>query len=312
MKIEEKSLHFPRRTRHPHGPLRPKKRTPVTIIIGFITQTAVIVASDSQKSFDFSSKRTDEDKMRVLRFADKGMALVAQSGDVAITSRLLELMQENAASTNFDHYRKAALCAEQAMRVLKAEILEPLMPELSTLQERGDFFMTKDASLMIASYFSGIPKIFTINLAQGIAIEHTKYASIGCGSTVAEFMARWLDIPLMDWVDAIPSAVYIIEEVKKVDHYCGGQTKLAYITASHGDVFRDPPFTILTPQQIGMIVQELAEPDKKIKENWRDEMLSLVSRASKKLNAILNPPPTEPQPPSDQSPDAGPSTTPQP
>ena len=203
-----------------------KKRARVTIIVGIIAKDHIVVGSDGQtsKTTSQTAKRLDADKIAPLAFKDGVKALIAESGDSTITSRLIELIVEDAKGISVSDYRTPADCAERAVRKLKQEILLPLMPEKRTAEELQEIFNTYDASLLVAYYHNKTPYLYSIDFATGIACRDHKYALLGCGSNVAELLTTWFDFSQMDFAQALVTAAFIIGEVKKVDAYCGGLT----------------------------------------------------------------------------------------
>ncbi len=82
---------------------------------------------------------------------------------------------------------------------------------------------------MIAYYHGTppLPYLYTVSFWPGIATRQYNYATLGCGSTVAEFILSRSNVSKMSKSHAILAAIYTVEEVKKVDAFCGGPTKLA-------------------------------------------------------------------------------------
>lgn len=84
---------------------------------------------------------------------------------------------------------------------------------------------------MIACYYDSKPYIFTINFAVGIATKSVHpFIAIGCGSGIATYILSWFNISeKMEFSHAVLAALYTIEEVKKIDPYCGGKAKVAIL-----------------------------------------------------------------------------------
>ena len=67
--------------------------------------------------------------------------------------------------------------------------------------------------------------------------------------------------------EAIREAIYVIEEVKKVDPYCGGPTQLLYIKGpTDGSHYK---LLSKKPEEIGSIVEELSSADSDVKQRQR-------------------------------------------
>ena len=212
-----------------------KRKTPVTIIVGIICKDKIVLTSDSQTSFG-SSKRTDTNKISVVKFADNNPVLVAQSGNAELSSRAIEQFEKLAKTTQFDDYRRPVEAMEEALRLLKQDVIR-LNNWESNRELAHEFFQDLDNnfSLMIAYYYGAppLPYLYTVSFWPGIAARQYGYSTLGCGSTVAEFILSRSKVSEMETSYAIMTAIYTVEEVKKVDAFCGGQTKIAILDINH-------------------------------------------------------------------------------
>jgi hypothetical protein len=195
--------------------------------------------SDSQTSYaQSSSKRTDTDKISLIRFEDGKSVLVAQSGNAELSSRAVEEYEKLAKNNKLDDYRKPAEVLEEALRSIKQNVIH-LNNWESHMEIAHDFFKDLDNNfgLMLAYYHGSppLPYIYIVNFWPGIASRQKGFATLGCGSTVAEFILSRLKVSEMEMGYALMTAIYTVEEVKKVDAFCGGQTKVAVLTQA-GDI----------------------------------------------------------------------------
>jgi 20S proteasome alpha/beta subunit len=280
------------------------RKIPVTIIVGLICDDSIIVASDSQTTYGGSSKRIDTDKMHQIEFANAHGVLVAQAGDAAITSRLIELMASSASGVTMTSPSNVTNCAESAVRILKREIIEHLEPAHRSINEIQDYYRTKDAALMLAFYQNNEPKIYTLDFNEGIAFPAKSFATAGCGATVADYILSAFDTSKMNFAMGNSTAIYIIEEVKKVDAFCDGPAKIAFLMKASDKNVRLAP-----KESVAQIVDKLRERDVLIKAQWADNLFAAIAEAANEWSRTI---PTSPPPPSGQSPDVGPSTTPPP
>jgi 20S proteasome alpha/beta subunit len=203
----------------------------VTIIIGFSCKKCIVLAADSQTTFLSSlgaTRRNNSTKISRIQF-ENGSVLVAQAGDVTMSTRAMEIMAVLAQGKPINDYRTVADAAQLAIRQLKQELRQQngdcSMEELREIIEAQDLHF----SLMIAHYFQKEkPLIFSVDFRVGIAcLQNEDFAAIGSGSAIAGYVLGWFDLPNMDVSQAALTALYVIEEVKKVDPYCGGLTRLA-------------------------------------------------------------------------------------
>src|SRR5260221_688119 len=120
----------------PFSPLsrKPKRKSVVTIIVGIICTDGIAMACDSQTTIgDAYAKRTDTSKISVLEMSSNAV-LVAEAGDATLSSRCVEILRENIKDSPFDDYRKPADVAQDAVRLMKQELVV-----LNNWEDRRDF-----------------------------------------------------------------------------------------------------------------------------------------------------------------------------
>jgi 20S proteasome alpha/beta subunit len=278
------------RTRQPF--VKPKQRPPVTIIIGIISKNAIVVASDSQTTYSSSfgaAQRLDTAKITPIEFSN-AFALVAQSGDATLSGRAVEILADMAKGKSVSDYRTVADIAQKAVRQVKEELREQ---NLGCSMEDLHEYISKESlhfELMIAHYHDEKPYIFTIDFAVGIASKKPhNYTAIGCGSGIASYILSWFDITSMEWLHAGLAAIYTIEEVKKVDPYCGGKPKMAFLTPKYQtNISGDWTYSRLLKGMLNadndVYVSALAEIDKKAKSEWGKRMNEVLLKANETFN----------------------------
>lgn len=169
-------------------------------------------------------------KIHKIHFQDGNCAAVCEAGNAEFSARAIELIKSTASQTDFSDYRTVADCAQKALSILKQEIREQFKGTAEELQKHLE---TYSFELMIAHYWAFKPLIFTLRLETGIAITQTKqYCSIGCGSVLADFIISRLDLAKFGSSHGMWTALYAVEEIKRYDSRCGGQTRAAIITNS--------------------------------------------------------------------------------
>src|SRR5437667_8044568 len=84
-----------------------RKKTVVTILVGLICKDGIALASDSQTTVG-TSKRTDTDKIALVRYSNDGLAAVAQGGDYSLSSYAIDIFHRLALASSLDDYRKRA------------------------------------------------------------------------------------------------------------------------------------------------------------------------------------------------------------
>lgn len=263
------------------NPLNPKrKRKPVTIIVGIISKEGIVLASDSQTTYGLDLgkfKRCDAQKMDIIEFKT-GKAIVCQGGNATLSGRAVELIINSARGKSISDYHAVADVAQAAVRQVKDEFKAQQSGSGSSMEELHEFIRTKDMefSLMMANYFEQKPYIFTIDFSVGIANKQRgDYAVIGCGSLIAEYILSWFKCSELSLMQAMCTAVYVVEEVKKVDPYCGGPTRCAAILAEGADHANQ--------QVTENIVKSLADFDLQLKSDWADKMRAVLYKAAEQL-----------------------------
>ncbi|MHB8280115.1 MAG: hypothetical protein ACYDIA_21065, partial [Candidatus Humimicrobiaceae bacterium] len=110
--------------------------------------------------------------------------------------------------------------------------------------------------------------LFSINL-NGIAEPIETYCVIGSGFLFAEYVLSRLYKKEINIFEAINIAIYVIEEVKKNDPNCGGDTKISVISNTLG----------LMPKKLGedlikQKIPELKDIDKRITSVWKEFIIN--------------------------------------
>ncbi len=207
-----------------------KNKPKVTIIVGIICKGGIVVASDSQSSA-YNVKRTDSSKIFQSCIGGK-VVLVAQAGDCTMSSRAVEILDDLLTASPFDDYRKPADIAQQAIGLLKKELAQINNWDAGFMAQ---YMNDNPFSLMLAYYYQTSkgppePHLYVLNSVPGFATRYRNYVAIGCGGTVGEFILGRSGACDMENHEALIAAIYTVEEVKKVDAFCGGPTKAAVLS----------------------------------------------------------------------------------
>lgn len=218
--------------------LRPRKR-PVTIIVGIKCKGCIVLASDSQITYG-NSKQLDGEKIEAVYLS--GMpVLVAQSGDVAMSGRFVDIFREEGSSFSPRTAIDVAIKAQDSMRKLRAELRAVRFGCSSDELNESLRKAVLECEVMIGFYMGGQPHIYTVNVSNASYVKSTSYYdSIGCGGVLGRYLLAELTEPSMDPKLGALSAIQIIETVKKHDAFCGGQTRVSMI-ANDISAFSDRP-----------------------------------------------------------------------
>lgn len=256
----------------------------MTVIVGLLCSDGLVIASDSQEG-DEDLKRLDVKKVYDtghFGFKDAEV-IVAGTGASAHIARVAELIGENGFASYPKTPRKVADIVEDSMGQMKARYGDDL-----------------DLELIVGVYCKSCPRdgdrpvpaiaLYSVYPAEedekvGVAEVVTDYAATGSGGLVARYLLNRLHdesrpTASLTVEEAIREAVYVIEEVKKVDPYCGGPTQLLYIEKStDGSTFR---LLSKKPEEITSIVGKLSPADSDVKNQQRQIFLQACDNRDEK------------------------------
>ena len=268
---------------------RTKRKNPVSIIVGIICQDGIVLACDSQTTAG-SAKRTDSDKISHLTFGGKDI-IVAEAGDSTLSARAVELLQKQFSLLTFDDWRKPADAAQDAVKILKQELIE-----VNNWKECQDFAQEyhreNPFSLMLAYFHNKAPYLYVLNSVPGFATREWLFATIGCGGTVAEFILSKADVKSMTRMEALIAAIYTVEEVKRVDTYCGGPTKAAVLSEDKV-MFSETESKPI----IKAAIETMEGYDQELRAKWYSLLREIIDRTKEKYKQLATPPTPKPSSP---------------
>lgn len=203
-----------------------KRRLIMTIAIGLLCKQGIVLASDSQTT-DIQTGRFCRDvaKIHALRFKDGKEALVAESGNVAFSSTVIEILSNLAKNEALNDGRSFAELAQKALGQFKSQ-LSSCYP---TGEDKQRHLNENYTEIILADYCNG-QNLFTLDFGLGTAnrVNSAQYVAIGCGAPVASFLLDQFYTDKMHLGQAIATAIYVVEQVKKTDFRCQGPTKAGY------------------------------------------------------------------------------------
>jgi 20S proteasome alpha/beta subunit len=212
-----------------HPDRKKKRKNPVTIIVGIISETEIVLASDSQTTYG-TAKRSDVEKISVVEFSN-ATALVAESGAAQLSGKVVEILQEKAKGKELTDYRMVAELTQESLREVRNSLVK-LNEGCNFSEDKWERYFRDEnpVELMVAHYFGDKPYIYTVDLFTCTANKaKLHYEAIGCGSNLGGYLLSELSYPKMDSELATAIAVHVVESVKKHDAYCGGATKVAIL-----------------------------------------------------------------------------------
>lgn len=223
------------------------KPTGMTIVVGIRCVDGVVIATDTQSEFDrgVSVKRLNVTKIHPLN----GKFAVAGAGAVAHIVRAVELIrlamrqaQEEASKDELtdiiitDIIEKTLTAAHKRYNLDRAR-------ELEDGSER-DFFQPILLCGGICPCADGKQNHYLSVLHSAGLVEPTQdYATIGSGAAYAEYILKNYYHDKITVDEAIPMAIYAIDEVKQIDPNCGGETRVGVVKNEYQEL---PPEVVQT------------------------------------------------------------------
>lgn len=256
---------------------RKSKRKPlVSIAIGLICRDGIILASDSRTTHPDHSVRDDAQKIQLLNLKDGKGALIAQSGDDDLGARILENIALSAQEKTLSDWQSVSEIADAEILKEQLKLKAPFVGPGYTDEGFRDILRGFDLSLIIGHHHNGRPYLFTSDFYPGRATpKKAQFVSIGCGSSLANFLLDSFDLAGMNFILATVTAIYIIEEVKKFDPRCEGKTKVAWdIRMNLSD--RDVLTTVIGDEMVEDISSAISKLRGRIKSESKTNMSRIL------------------------------------
>ena len=248
----------------------------MTVIVGLVCKDGLVIASDSQESDDdLGMKRLDVTKVydtKYFGFTDAEI-VVAGTGASAHIARAVELITENGFAPHFTTPRTVADIVENSMGQMKTRYGDDLELELLVGVFCKNCPHDEDREISPIALYSVFPAGEDEKV--GVAEPVTDYSAMGSGGLFARYLLNRLhdeDHPTKDLTveAATREATYVIEEVTKVDLWCGGPTQL-FCIKRNGDSYA---LERKKPSELKEIGTDLAAKDVDIKKRQRQIFLN--------------------------------------
>lgn len=200
-------------------------KAPVTIVIGIKCKNGIAVVCDSRTTDPTTGIfRDDAEKLHIVEFRDGFNGLIAEAGNADYAALAIEGISKRASAMDMKP-DSLAVCAEEAIADLKTRIRK--QQEWKSEELRAHF-EERSFQLMLASYLDGNPLLHWVGLETGLPHKITKsYYAIGCGADLANFLISKTPYDKCNVAAGSLIAAYAVEEIKRFDNRCGGQTNAA-------------------------------------------------------------------------------------
>jgi 20S proteasome alpha/beta subunit len=203
----------------------------LTIIVGIKCSDGALIASDTQAEFGrgVSVKRLNANKIHCFdRFAVAGAGMVAhiEKAANAIERGLKAGIKEKGADLDED---EAIDILEKTITRVHKEYNIDRSRFLNDPDER-EFFQPLLIFCGVSSLATGGPhSCLAIVHSAGLVEPIDDYATAGSGAAYAELVLKNYYRAGISVKEAIPIAIYTINEVKQIDPGCGGETRVAVV-----------------------------------------------------------------------------------
>jgi 20S proteasome alpha/beta subunit len=220
---------------------KPKRKKPVTLIVGLICKDAIVLAADSQTTKG-TAKQLGANKISVVEF-ENGKAAVAESGSASLSNAAIQIFQSLAKGKKIENELTVAKTAELAVRQVLAGITQHLNPN-SPDRDRQDFLF-QDINyfeLMVAYYFGNKPCLYILKSAWGIPVPASSFfLTSGIAGDLANYILQ--EHTTRD-MDKNLAPVIVIKTVKDAIDYvegCGLPIRVALVHKP----YRQQPFKVV-------------------------------------------------------------------
>lgn len=228
----------------------------MTIIVGVKCNDGIVIGSDSQASVSkgVPIKRPEYAKIFDIKIDSNKCALLTGAGTVAYITRASEEMSKKCKDKLINNPREFADACEDVVNfIFKRYVVDKanklginssknLKKSKSKIKWQGDIFSPPSfilfSGIMIKKNNKTELGLYTIH-PDGVAENIGDYDAIGSGAAIAEYILSRLWHKNLKIGEAIKLVIYVIEEVKKIDPYCGGLTRISLLDKDGAKTFDD-------------------------------------------------------------------------
>jgi len=274
------------------------EKNPMTIIAGVRYDKGIVIGSDSQLTYpDTLIKSTGHKKMFEIKANSHLSFTLAGAGNPFYINIFRDILKNYCFQQDVKTLDKFSfVCEDVATYIIKRYVIDKSVKlglvqrenvaniNLSQWQDEIDSIL--DYSLLIgvvANNNDMLDKgLFTV-IPRGEVISNENYSAIGHGWIFAEYIFSRLWDKDLKYIGAIDTILYILEEVKKMDITCGGDTEISMILDNGEFTPQDDKFRETLKLQSD-VLQKL---DSALVRVWRD-MLKDPTKAKSTKNSKKN------------------------
>jgi 20S proteasome alpha/beta subunit len=278
-------------------PWSPPRRK-VTIGIGLICDSGMILASDSQTTRGAAKIQTQ--KINVVDFADS-QVLIAQAGLADLSEGTIDKMRQKAKAERIESPETVMQIAQEAVRGTYKHFWDLDHLDRLSHDDVWDYFQQREFTLLIGFYHNRKPHLFTISLGSCYPRPvKNHFEVIGIGSPLAGYLLSEYAQEGIAFEDGYPLSVYVVEKVIDSVEGCGRPTwagitfptdehelKMLKVAASQSRLRKDRPIyesqaIILRKDDVALVASELRDGESKAKEPHRNYIREVMRSVTKK------------------------------
>jgi 20S proteasome alpha/beta subunit len=248
----------------------------MTVIVAITCQDGVVFASDSRTSYDNGLLRDDARKIHAVRFSDGNSGLIAQAGNDYFGGAIIERIQKQALSSEMEprtlaDLTQAAIFEERQKQQLGWNMSDDRFGE----EWKSVEFQIMGATFSTETNADGIgfdiSRVFSTgnHISQLFDLRDRKFHAIGLGADVAVYILQRFIYDGMRIQHAMLAAAFVVEEVKRVNAWCGGKTQLATIAKIEED---GVPAARICSDNVDQEIAEVMRFDAKRRAEWNSKM----------------------------------------
>lgn len=209
----------------------------MTIIVGIVCKDGLVMAADSQaESFrGVKVKRLDYHKITTFPQTGDLFVVVSGAGTGAFISKATDTLKEKYESTKITRPGELSDIAEEVMTLMQKRYVVEKMDKLGLSKNahnhnrlrkvQVDFELNFILMVGCITKSGEQPNVYTVG-TDGVSERGEKFASVGSGSAYAEYLLTKMYREDITTEQGKQLAVFIIEEVKRIDPGCGGPTQV--------------------------------------------------------------------------------------
>lgn len=282
------------------------RRPRVTIAIGMISKRAsgnqIVLAADSQTTWEGSAKSLNANKIERIRFLD-GDVLLVHAGMTDLAARFGYEMQERAAKIPLEERDTAPRLMQEVMRWLRNELTAAPPESPLTEKEKGDRYRQNPLCFILGYYFERKPYLAKVDIETAVWTPITSCCeAIGCGDYLARFLMHEYRQADSDFEYAYQAAVHVIDNVIAHADGCGPPIKVGLLSSASEAVLKQQaeiakrtlPGKVISPvrkaighimpqQEIDWTLKSLKSSEAKLWKNRKKQMHKAMQDSHKEF-----------------------------